>query len=158
MLYCARCRTPVDSSARHCPNCKNTKLRAAAPEDPVLLHRADAYAAGLLESRLLEAGISCQIEPVSQGYSGHLSDPTALPTDRNLYVPFGSLEAAQAISAQLKQELDAAPASEETEAERPGFRRLLLETVSVVVFLLLIMAAVFSADAVANWIRSLLGF
>lgn len=152
MFYCPKCRSVSDSGSR-CPNCRNSKLRPVDPEDYVLLQSADQYTAQQVSERLAQEGVGCKVEDFSAGLSSHFYDSKVMPTDKTLYVPFRQLEEARTLSAQVGRELERE--MERGEAEPPGAKRIVGEIVSIVAFLLLIMAAVFGADAVANWLKSL---
>lgn len=152
MYYCPKCRSVGDNGAR-CLNCRNTKLRPVDPEDYVLLHSADQYTAQRVSEGLAQKGIHCKVENFSSGLVSYFYDSQVMPTDKTLYVPYRQWEEAQALSAQIGWELE--QAVEQAEAEPPKAKRIVGEIVSVVAFLLLIMAAVFGADAAANWLKSL---
>lgn len=152
MLYCSKCRAICDNAAR-CPNCRNPKLRPVAPEDLVLLHSADLYTAQQVQERLALDGIRCQVEDFAKGGVSCFYDSQVMPTDKSLYVPYRQLEEARVISAQVGREVE--HEMEQAPPEPPGAKRIIGEILSVVVFLLLIMAAVFGADAAANWLKGL---
>ena len=150
MYYCPKCRSVGDNGAR-CLNCRNTKLRPVDPEDYVLLHSADQYMAQQVSERLAQEGIGCKVEAFSSGLVSYFYDSQVMPTDKTLYVPYRHLEQARALSAQIGREME--QEAEEAEAEPPGAKRIIGEIVSVVAFLLLVMTAVFGADAAANWLK-----
>lgn len=159
MLYCARCRRLCEDTVKRCPACKNSRLRAAHEDDLVLLHRADEYTAARLAQQLETAGLTFELSPCGGSYSAAPQDAALLPTDQNIYVRYGDLPTAQALSAALKEEIDRANAlTEDDPADSvPPRKRIVLEILSVTAFLLLVMAAVFGADAFANWVKTLLG-
>ena len=58
------------------------------------------------------------------------------------------------IASQIEQEIERERQGEPEEFEEmPRRKRILVQSLSVVAFLLLVMLAVFGADAIANWIR-----
>ena len=152
MLYCPKCRAVCDNAAR-CPNCRNTKLRPVDPEDMVLLHSADLYTAQQVWERLSQEGIACKMEDFSSGPASYFYDSQVMPTDKSLFVPYRQLEEARVLSAQVGREVERE--MEPGPAEPPGPKRIVGEILSVVLVLLLIMAAVFGADAAANWLKGL---
>lgn len=158
MQYCAKCRAICQDSDLRCPSCKSQKLRPAADGDMVLLHRADQYTAGKLQERFEAAGILCEAEPFGKGRVSYLYDGEVMPTDKNIYVRFSDLDAAREISAGIQAELEREQSAEDGEFEdMPRKKRIFVQSVSVIAFLLLVMAAVFGADALANWLKGLLG-
>ncbi len=165
MLYCVKCRSVSEDGAGKCQNCKNTKLRAVDGKDMVLLHRADEYAAGLLARRFDEAGITYEVEPFQKGHVSYLYDSEVMPTDKNIFVAFEDLPAAKEISAAMKEQLDeqrlgaSAGTGREEDApeDMPTKKRVLVQAVSVLLFLLLIIATVLGADALSEWLKGLFG-
>lgn len=157
MLYCTKCRWLCEDSAKKCPNCKSVKLRPAAGEDLAFLLSSDLYAAGRLEEALNAAGIPCRVEDASAGHSYFTFDSEVMPTDKSLYVAYARYEEAKDIAVQVEQALEEERTQEQQEAEPPSAKRLIGEIVSVVGFLLLVMLAVYGADAVAGWLKGLFG-
>ena len=158
MLYCTKCRRVCEDSAGKCPHCKSARLRPAGGEDMAYLLGCGLYAAGRLEEALGAAGIPCQVEDTSKGHSYFTFDSEAMPTDKNVYVAYARSEEAQELAAQVGPALDAEQAAqEEQSAEPPGAKRIIGEVVSIVGFLALVMAAVYGADAFANWLKGLFG-
>lgn len=148
MLYCPKCRTLCPEGSHKCPACRSSKLRPPAPQDWVLLLTTDLHHAQQLEELLDQSSIGHQAEEL--GRSAAFYDSHAMPTDQRLFVPYGDLPAAQTLAAQLE-----APPEEPQEAPPPTAKRLAGEVVSILVFLLLVMLAVFGADAFTNWLKSL---
>lgn len=161
MLVCPNCHGLCQSGSACCPNCKNRKLRPVTADDLVLLQRADEYAAHRLAERLEAAGISCRSEPAATGLRTPLFDGGAMPTDKIVLVRYGDLEAAQQISREVLDELSKErQPDEQPEGEfedMPLKKRLVVQTVSIILFMALVAVAVLGADAVANWLKSLFG-
>ncbi len=158
MQYCEKCHFAAEDSAAKCPNCQNQKLRAIGPDDMVLLQRADQYTAKRLTEQFETAGIPFEEEPFGQGRVSYLYDSEVMPTDKNLYVRFADLETARAASAGVKAAMKQEQESPEEEFEdMPRKKRILVQTVSVIAFLVLVMLTVFGADALANWLKSIFG-
>ena len=161
MLYCTKCHGACQDSAATCPNCKNSKLRPLEGEDMVRLHRADQYIAGLLEQRFAQEGVGFQMEPFSGGWVSYLYDNDVLPTDKLVLVRWSDYDRAKELSSQVRRQVEAerAAVGQEEEGETfedmPRKKRILAQVVSVLAFILLIMAAVYGADFAANWLKGL---
>lgn len=152
MQYCTKCRRLCEDAAARCPTCRSQKLRPAGEEDMAFLCGCEAYSGERLSQALTEAGIIHSLE--EQGGSYFSFDSEDSPTGKQLYVRAGQMEAAREIAAQVSRELEQ---QEKQAAEPPSAKRLIGEILSVVAFLLLIMAAVYGADGLANWLKSLVG-
>ena len=151
MLYCTKCQTVCADSTRTCPNCKRSRaLRPIKDSDEVFFMKVSEAEAAELEEIFDVQAIHCRIDPVQAGYSVSTFDPEFMPTDKNVFVEYGDLERANELMA--KEIEDPAEPEEDT---MPKGKRLFLETVSIIAFLVLVMLAVFSADAVANWLKAL---
>lgn len=158
MLYCTKCHGVCQDSTLKCPNCKSSKLRQVNDEDFVLLHRADQYAAQRLEEEFKAEGISYQMERFDGGRISYLYDSDIMTTDKMVLVRWGDYPAAKKISAQLKDDMEREQAEDnggETFEPMSPKKRLVVQIVSVFVFLVAVMLVVFGADAVANWLKSL---
>ncbi len=153
MQYCTKCRRLCEDAVNRCPACRSQKLRPAGEEDMAFLCRCEAYEAGRLCQALDGAGIAHSLEDRGSGYFSFDSEDS--PTGKELYVSAGQMEAARQLAAQVGRELE--QEQQEQEGEPPSAKRLVGEILSVLVFLLLIMAAVYGADGLANWLKSLVG-
>lgn len=157
MLYCEKCRSACPDSTAKCPNCKSGKLRAAAADDLVLLHRADQYTAQRLCELFDGAGIVYETAPFGRGMASYLYDSEVMPTDKSVYVRFSDMEAAGKLSAQLKETLERERQADGEFEEMPRRKRIVVQVLSMLAFFLLIVLAVFGADAFANWLKGLFG-
>lgn len=157
MQYCKRCRGVCGDHEHRCPGCKSNKLRKVLEDDFVFLQRADVYMAGRLESLLTENGIGCRLEPYAQGRAVPLYDSEVMPTDKSVLVPFKDMEEARDLAAALQAEREADGPEEEEFEDMPRRKRIVVQAVSAIAFILLVMLAVFAADAVAGWLKSLFG-
>lgn len=158
MLYCQKCHGLCESGTPRCPNCKNTKLRAVDAQDMVMLHRAEEYTANRMADRFDAAGIIYRLEPAATGLHTPLYDSTVMPTDKVILVRYADLKAAEGFSHEVQDELERewqVQEEEPTESKTLG-KRLIVESVAVILFMLLVMAAVFGTDAFANWLKTLL--
>lgn len=155
MLYCVKCHELCADDTTRCPGCKNSRLRPVSGADMVLLHRADEFTAKRLAERFDTAGIVYRLEPAATGLQTPLYDSSAMPTDRIILVRYDDLEAAKGFSRELEDELARERQAEEEFEEMPLKKRLVVQTLSIILFMLLVMVAVFGADAFANWLKSL---
>lgn len=123
--------------------------------------RADQYTASLLEQRFAQEGVGFQMEPFSGGWVSYLYDNDVLPTDKLVLVRWSDYDRAKELSSQVcrQVEVERAAVGQEEEGETfedmPRKKRILVQVVSVLAFILLIMAAVYGADFVANWLKGL---
>lgn len=158
MLYCAKCRTVSQDAAVKCQGCKSAKLRAVNDSDMVLLHRADEYTAGRLCAQFDDLGIVYELAPFAKNRSAYMYDSEIMPTDKNIFVRYCDLPAAKELSSQMKEQLLREQEGEAEEFEEmPRAKRLIVQSLSVIAFMLLVMLAVFGADAFAGWLKGLLG-
>lgn len=156
MQYCAKCRRVCEDAAGKCPHCKSGKLRPAGAGEQVFLCAANLYAAGQIQEAIAGAGIDCKAENASKGHSYYTFDSQAMPDGQNLYVPFGRLDEAREIAARVERELEEKE-QDSQEVDPPSAKRIAAEVISIVAFLVLIMLAVYGADGLANWLKSILG-
>lgn len=105
MLYCTKCRSVSPEGARACVACRSQKLRPARDGDFVYLQRANEYTAGELCSLFRENGIRYESRPYGKGRVISLYDMEVMPTDKALYVVYGSLEAARVLVRQREEQL-----------------------------------------------------
>lgn len=158
MLYCEKCRSVCPDSTARCPQCRGVKLRAVSGDDMVLLHRADQYTAQQLSQQFDAAGIVYEAEPFGKGRVSFLYDSEVMPTDKSLYVRYSDLEAAKELSSRIKEAMETeGEGTEEAFEDMPRKKRIVVQVVSVLAFLVLVMLTVFGADALANWLKSVLG-
>lgn len=159
MLYCTKCRAVCQDSAAKCQNCKSTKLRAVSDSDMVLLHRADEYTAEKLCSQFDDLGIVYELAPFAKNRSTYMYDSEVMPGDKNIFVRYCDLPAAKELSSKMKAEMESRQSSdaEEEFEDMPRAKRIIVQSLSVIAFMLLVMLAVFGADAFANWLKGLLG-
>ena len=156
MLYCTKCKTLAADSMRTCPNCKRSRgLRPVREEDEVFFMKVSETEAAELEVLFEEQAIRHRAEVVKAGLAAGVYDPEYMPTDRNLFVAYGDLERANAtVAAEAELTAHPEPAAEE-EDEMPRGKRLVIQTVSVLAFLLLIVLVVLGTDALAEFLRGL---
>lgn len=150
MLYCTKCGSLNEQAVEKCAGCGSRKaLREANADDYIRLHNADQYTAGLLEKDFDAANIEHRIEPLkSKGFS-QLYDSEVMPTDKSIYVRYADLDQAKELSAALKQKIqdEQEPPAEDNMSPR---KRLVIQIVSVALFLALITVVVLLSDFFAN--------
>ena len=158
MLYCAQCRRICEDGKRRCPACRSAKLRPVDRQDFALLQKADLYGAQRLGEALSAGGIEYETRDANLGRSYFNFDAQSMPTDQNVYVRYGEWERAREVAAKVGRELEEQRGEEDPEeGEPPSARRIAAEVLSVAGFLALIMLAVYGADGLANWLKSLFG-
>ncbi len=155
MLYCTKCRTLAPDSTRACPNCRRSRaLRPVRAEDEVFFLKVSETEAGEMERVFEEQAVRYSAQPVRGGLAAGVYDPEYLPGDREIYVAYADLERANAL---FTARDGAKTAETDGEEEMPKGRRMLIQTVSILAFLILVTVTVLCTDALANWIRSLFG-
>ncbi len=155
MLVCNKCHSLCGDSAMRCPNCKSNKLREAAGEDYVFLRRADLYTAQRLQELFAEKGVACRLEEFGKGQAGYFYDCEVMPTDKSVLVRYRDLPAAKELSAQAQGEQAQEPGEEFQ--EMPRKKRIFVQALSIIAFMVIVMLTVFAADGAANWLKGLLG-
>lgn len=157
MLYCTKCHGICQDASLKCPGCKNSQLRPVEGEDLVRLQRKDQYTASLLEKRFSEAGVVYRMEPFTGGWVSYLYDNDVMPTDKLVLVRWSDYETGKELAVQVDHQVEEERASvgqdEETFQDMPRKKRIIVQAVSVFLFLLLVMLVVFGADTLANWLK-----
>ena len=153
MLYCTKCKTVCADSMRTCPNCKRSRgLRPIKGEDEVFFMKVHEMEAAELETLFDAQAVRCRMEPVKAGFAVSTYDPEFLPSDKNIYVEYQDLERANALMA---AEVEDTELPEEEEDDMPRGKRMVIQTVSIIAFLLAVMLLVLLTDSVANALKNL---
>lgn len=153
MLYCTKCQTICEDSTRTCPGCKRSRgLRPIKGEDEVFFMKVHEMEAAEIEALFDEKAIRCRMEPVKHGFATSVYDPEFLPTDKNIFVEYQDLERANAVMAAEVED----PEPSSVEEEMPRGKRMVIQTVSIIGFMILVMLLVFATDSVASWLKNLL--
>ena len=80
-----------------------------------------------------------------------------MPTDKLVLVRWSDYETAKKLAVQVDHQVEEERASvgqdEETFQDMPRKKRIIVQAVSVFLFLLLVMLVVFGADTLANWLK-----
>ncbi|MGN0478537.1 MAG: hypothetical protein ACI4GO_03805 [Hominenteromicrobium sp.] len=102
-------------------------------------------------SALFESlAIRHRTEQVKAGFSTSIYDSEFVPTDRNLYVEYQDLPRANETIAQEKAEPEPAEAD-----DMPKGKRMVIQTVSIIAFMVVVMLVVFASDFLANLLKEL---
>lgn len=157
MLYCTKCRCVCDTSLQKCPNCKSGRhLRPAAGSDYVFLQRADVYSVEKLTGLFEDFSVDYRLEKYREGRVSYLYDSEVMPTDQSVFVAYKDYAVASGLAAQAAEEINRERYAEETpEDSSVRKKRMVVNSLFVVLFLLLVMAVVFGADALATWLRGI---
>lgn len=152
MLYCTKCQTICADSTRSCPNCKRSRaLRPIKGEDEVFFMKVSEAEAAEIEEMFDVSAVRCRIEPVKMGFSVSTYDPEFMPTDKNIFVEYQDLERANALMAAETED----PVPPEEDDDMPKGKRMVIQTVSIIAFMVLVMLLVFAMNPIANALKNL---
>ncbi len=166
MLYCPKCKSLCEDSAVRCPECGKRKLRQPTPLDKVLLVTVSEMEAQRLEPVMKESGIPFERHPSGIDGIPSMYNSDAILSNQSFYVLLPQLEEAEKVVSEFRQkEADAARAlAEETSEtmpegeEMPRRKRILVQLVSALAFILLIWLVVMGTDWIAThlweWVQS----
>ncbi|RKJ39197.1 hypothetical protein D7X94_13250 [Acutalibacter sp. 1XD8-33] len=157
MLYCAQCRRICEEGRKRCPACRSGKLRPVAGRDFVLLQKTDLYGAQRLGEALSAGEIEYETQDANAGQSYFNFDGDSMPTDQNVYVRYADWDKAGELAAKADRKREEDVEEDAGEETPPSAKRIAAEVLSAAAFLVLIMLAVYGADALANWLKGLLG-
>lgn len=152
MLYCTKCQTVCEDSTHSCPNCKRSRgLRPIKGSDMVFFMKVREIEAAEIEEIFENNVIGCRIDPVSSGFATSMFDSEYLPSDKNIYVRYQDLERANEVLAAEREE-----AEPEEEVEPPSAKRIVMQSLAVITFMVFVMLLVFAANPIANALKNLL--
>lgn len=165
MLYCPKCQL-LSPDSETCPSCGAKKLREPKPEDPVLLLTADE-----IKTEMIEAVFEDNNQVYEERICGLGGPPSIVfgknaMTNKNIYVPYCDLEAAQTLLNGIGI-LDAADVpnqnlveeetgGEEDVEELGAGKRTFFRILSVVLFILAVWGIVTISDYAANALKAFL--
>lgn len=153
MQYCTKCKNLCEDKLTVCPHCKRSRsLRQAKDGDMVFLQKASEYEAGEFAALFEEKAIRHEILPYSTGLVSSLYDSEVMPTDKNVFVAYEDLERAKIL---LEEEYAEPETQEEEDDQMSPKKRIVVQIVSVIAFLVLVSLVVFAADFIANGLRGL---
>lgn len=170
MLYCDKCQI-LSEDEETCPLCGNRRLRPAAANDPVLLFTTWNEEAQRIAAAFDDDGIP-HMERVEEGGG---ASPVLLGRNRcaqiRIFVPFSEIGHARDVMCGIgalkddgkddrKFSDEAAKASSENtggNAEKPMSpgKQAFMRILSILMFLLLVCAVVFGADAIVGGFKSI---
>lgn len=161
MLYCPKCKALCEDSAVRCPECGRHKLRQPTQLDKVLLVTVTEMEAQRLEPVMQASGIPFEMHPSNIDGIPSMYNSDAILSNQSFYVLLPQLEEAEKVVAQFReQEAQQAKAAAENappEPEMPRGKRIAVQIISALAFILLIWLVVMGTDWVANnlfgWLR-----
>lgn len=170
MLYCPKCQV-LSPDGEICPSCGGKKLREPKAEDPTLLITADE-----MKTEMIEAAFEDHNLPYEERICGLGGPPSVIfgkntNTNKNIFVPYAELEAAEALlngigildTSDIPEEEFEQEESEEEEnggeqnsEELTPRKRTILRIVSVILFILAVWGVVAVSDYAANALKGFL--
>lgn len=165
MLYCPKCKSLCEDSAVRCPECGKRKLREPTQLDKVLLVTVTEMEAQRLEPVMKESGIPFEMHPSNIDGIPSIYNSDAILSNQSFYVLLPQLEEAEKVVSDFRQkEAEAAKAAKADaqdtpeEEEMSRGKRMLVQIVSVLAFILLIWLVVMGTDWIANnlwsWVQN----
>lgn len=151
MLYCTKCQSICEDSTRACPNCKRSRaLRPVKDSDEVFFMKVSEGESAEITELFDSLAIRHRAEPVKAGFSTSVYDPEFMPTDKNLYVEYQDLERANEAIAKEAEEEEAPQ-----EDPMPKGKRMLVQSLSIIAFMVIVMLVVLGTDFLANLLKEL---
>ncbi len=149
MQYCTKCKSVCEDGVSACPVCKRVaSLRKTQDDDLVFLAKTRGFEAEELAEQFDENVIAYELKPAKTGAMSSVYDSNYLPDDKNIYVKLIDLDRAKELI--FKEE------NEQTEEEpMTDKKRLIVQVLSILAFLILVTLVTLGADWVANLIRDL---
>ena len=158
MLYCPKCKSLCEDFAVRCPECGKRKLRAPTQLDKVLLVTVTEMEAQRLEPVMKESGIPFEMHPSNIDGIPSIYNSDAILSNQSFYVLLPQLEEAEKVVSDFRQkEAEAAKADAQhvpEEEEMSRGKRMLVQLVTVLAFILLIWLVVMGTDWIANHLWS----
>ena len=153
MQYCTKCRRLSEDKLTACSNCKKSRsLRPVKADDPVYYMTCHAYEAVEIEALFEEHGIPHEVEQIKLGLTKSPFDARTLEDDQNIYVNYDCIESANEVLLNYDKEKETA---EEPQEDMPRNKRIAVEVVSIIAFMVVISLVVFATDFVANALKNL---
>ncbi len=165
MLYCPKCQV-LSPDGESCPSCGGKKLREAKAEDPTLLITADE-----IKAEMIEAVFEDNSLPYEERICGLGGPPSVIfgkssNTNKNIFVPYGELEAAESLLNGIgildfsdipeqeieKEEID----DEQNPEELSQTKRTIFRIAAVILFIFAIWGVVAVSDYAANALKAFL--
>lgn len=171
MMYCDRCQV-LSKDGKTCPLCGSRRLRPADEDDPVLLFTAGQEEAERIASAFDDEGIPHMERILGGGSYSSIILGRSRCAQTHIFVPFSKIQSARDVmcgigalkddgegTGQLSEDLTGEEQGKENNGKKqesmsPG-RRAALRIFSIVLFLLLVCAVVFGADAIVGAFKSM---
>lgn len=162
MLYCPKCKSICEDSAVRCPECGRRKLREPTQLDKVLLVTVSEMEAQRLEPVMRASGIPFEMHPSNIDGIPSMYNSDAILSNQSFYVLLPQLEEAEKVVSSFRaNEAEAAKAAAQDapeEKEMPRSKRILVQIVSAIAFILLIWLVVMGTDWIAHnlwsWVQN----
>ncbi len=156
MLYCEKCRSSFEDGNQKCPTCGRVKsVRPIVDDDMVYLNSADEYTANLAADEFKKEGIVYSLEKFGSERVSYIYDSEVMPTDKSIYVRASDLPRAMAIIADIRMRVDAERENEEQFEDMPQKKRMWIQIISLILFLIVVAVIVLGADWIANFFKNL---
>lgn len=150
MQYCTKCKNLIEDKIAVCPHCRRTKsLRPSKQGDAVYLMKTTEFEASEIGRSFDENAVRHEITPYSTGLVSSLYDSEVMPTDKVIYVNYEDLDRAKGILEREYSEEEEAP----PEDTMPKGKRIAIQIISVLAFLVLVSLVVFGSDFIANGLK-----
>lgn len=162
MLYCPKCKSLCEDSAVRCPECGRRKLREPTQLDKVLLVTVSEMEAQRLEPVMRASCIPFEMHPSNIDGIPSMYNSDAILSNQSFYVLLPQLEEAEKVVSSFRaNEAETAKAAAQDapeEGEMPRSKRILVQIVSAIAFILLIWLVVMGTDWIANnlwsWVQN----
>ena len=147
MQYCTKCRHLTEDKLTSCSNCKRSRnLRQVRDNDLVFLLTCHKYEAEEIDYLFEEHGVKHSLENFELGVVQSPFDARSLKDDQNIYVEYGDIDAAHEILVQHDEEKQA----EVVPDTMPKGKRIALDIIAILAFMIIVTLVVIASDTVAN--------
>ncbi len=147
MQYCKKCRHLTEDNRATCSNCKRSRgIRPVQDSDLIYLMTCHKYEAEEIDALLEDHGIKHTLEKIDLGIAQSPFDARTLKDDQNIYVEYGDINAANAVLSKYEEEEKEQPIPD----TMPHKKRLLLDVVAILAFMIIVTLVVIASDYVAN--------
>ena len=147
MQYCKKCRHLTEDNRTSCSNCKRSRgIRPVQDNDLVYLMTCHKYEAEEIDALFEDNGIKHTLENFDLGIAQSPFDARTLKDDQNIFVEYGDINAANALLSKYEEEVKEEPIPD----TMPRRKRLALDVIAILAFMLLVTLVVLASDYVAN--------
>ena len=141
MKYCPNCKR-IFEEGEVCPHCDNKEIRKPENDDKILILTADPEAASLIIDRFNIAEIDFETVDIERLGDSPFSGKAFIP-DCEIYVYYRDYETSELILNDVFKEI-------ETLNAPPTAKGVLSQAVSIGLFVLMVMIAIFAADLIVG--------